>query len=83
MTPLRTNRGQVDAYDFEWCFFPHVTEVFSFCAPADEETSGGEEEASSHQREFAGAADFAGRHRREYGAHTAPALEFHFCSAPQ
>lgn len=43
------------------------------CVPADQETAGGEEEASSHQRESARAADFAGGHGREYGsarAHT-------------
>lgn len=57
--------------------YPHSLPLHSFChwmncnlncVPADKETPGGKEEASSHQWEFAGAADSAGRHRREYSA---------------
>lgn len=39
---------------------------------ADPKTAGGEEEASAHQREFAGAADFTGGHGRELHTGASP-----------
>lgn len=39
---------------------------------ADPKTAGGEEEASAHQREFAGAADFTGGHGRELHTDASP-----------